>query len=36
VSRIQTVEVAVSDDRDDACSGPLSAHAAWDLALGID
>ena len=30
------VEVAVSDDGDDACFGPLPAHAAWDLALGID
>jgi hypothetical protein len=30
------VEVAVSDDGDDACFGPLSARAAWDLALGID
>ncbi|MGK5113648.1 MULTISPECIES: hypothetical protein [unclassified Geodermatophilus] len=30
------VEVAVSDDGDDACFGPLSARAAWDLALGVD
>ena len=30
------VEIAVSDDGDDACFGPLTAHAAWDLALGID
>jgi hypothetical protein len=30
------VEVAVGDDGDDACFGPLSARAAWDLALGID
>jgi hypothetical protein len=30
------VEVAVSDDGDDACFGPLTARAAWDLALGID
>ena len=30
------VEIALSDDGDDACFGPLSARAAWDLALGID
>jgi len=30
------VEVAVSDDGDDACFGPLSARAAWDLALAVD
>jgi hypothetical protein len=30
------VEVAVGDDGDDACFGPLTARAAWDLALGID
>ena len=30
------VEVALSDDGDDACFGPLSARAAWDLAIGID
>lgn len=30
------VEVAVGDDDEDACFGPLTARAAWDLALGID
>jgi hypothetical protein len=30
------VEIALSDDGDDACFGPLTARAAWDLALGID
>jgi hypothetical protein len=30
------VEVAVSEDGDDACFGPVSAHAAWELALEID
>ncbi len=30
------VEVAVEEDGDDACFGPLTARAAWDLALGID
>ncbi|HEV7213128.1 MAG TPA: hypothetical protein VGN47_15560 [Blastococcus sp.] len=30
------VEVAVSEDGDDGCFGPLSAHAAWDLAVEVD
>ena len=30
------VEIAVTDDGDDACFGPLSARAAWDLALDVD
>jgi hypothetical protein len=30
------VEVAVGDDGDDACFGPLTARAAWDLAVGVD
>jgi hypothetical protein len=30
------VEVSVSDDGDDACFGPLTARAAWDLAVGVD
>ena len=30
------VEVALDDDDEDACFGPLTARAAWDLALGID
>jgi hypothetical protein len=30
------VEVALGDDGEDACFGPLSARAAWDLALGLD
>jgi hypothetical protein len=30
------VEVALGEDGDDACFGPLTARAAWDLALGID
>ena len=30
------VEVAVGEDRDDACFGPLAARMAWDLAVEID
>ena len=30
------VEIAVGEDGDDACFGPLTARAAWDLAIGID
>ena len=30
------VEVAVSDEGDDGCFGPLTARAAWDLAVGVD
>ena len=30
------VEIAVGDDGDDACFGPLSARAAWDLAIDLD
>ena len=30
------VEVALEEDGDDACFGPLTAHAAWDLAVGVD
>ena len=30
------VEVALGDDDEDACFGPLTARAAWDLALCID
>jgi hypothetical protein len=30
------VEVALGDEEDDACFGPLTARAAWDLALGVD
>jgi len=30
------VEVSVGDDGDDACFGPLTARAAWDLAVGVD
>ncbi|HLM07297.1 MAG TPA: hypothetical protein VK402_19125 [Blastococcus sp.] len=30
------VEVAVGEDGDDACFGPLAARMAWDLALEID
>jgi hypothetical protein len=30
------VEVAVGEDGDDACFGPLSARAAWDLAIDLD
>jgi hypothetical protein len=29
------VEVAVGDDGDDACFGPLAARMAWDLAVDI-
>jgi hypothetical protein len=29
------VEVAVGEDGDDACFGPLTARAAWDLAVGV-
>jgi hypothetical protein len=30
------VEVAVGEDGDDACFGPLAAHLAWDLAVELD
>jgi hypothetical protein len=30
------VEIAVDDDGDDACFGPLTARAAWDLAIDVD
>ena len=30
------VEVALSEDGDDACFGPLAARPAWDLAVEID
>jgi hypothetical protein len=30
------VEIAVGEDGDDACFGPLSARAAWDLAIDLD
>ena len=30
------VEVAVGDDGDEGCFGPLTARAAWDLAVGVD
>jgi hypothetical protein len=30
------VEIAVGEDGDDACFGPLTARAAWDLAIGLD
>ncbi|WP_299956965.1 hypothetical protein [uncultured Modestobacter sp.] len=30
------VEIAVSEDGDDACFGPLTARAAWDLAVELD
>jgi hypothetical protein len=30
------VEIAVGEDGDDACFGPVSAHAAWELAVEID
>jgi hypothetical protein len=30
------VEVAVDEDGEDACFGPLSARAAWDLAIDLD
>ena len=30
------VEIAVGDDGDDACFGPLTARAAWDLAMDLD
>ncbi|MGY1603247.1 hypothetical protein [Geodermatophilus sp. SYSU D00815] len=30
------VEIAVGDDGDDACFGPLTARAAWDLAVALD
>ncbi|SFL07985.1 hypothetical protein [Geodermatophilus ruber] len=30
------VEVAVSEDGEDGCFGPLTARAAWDLAVSID
>ena len=30
------VEVAVDEDGEDACFGPLTARAAWDLAIDLD
>jgi hypothetical protein len=30
------VEIEVDDDGDDACFGPLTARAAWDLAVDLD
>ena len=30
------VEVAVSEDGDDGCFGPMSAREAWDLALEVN
>ena len=30
------VEIAVGEDGDDACFGPLSARAAWQLAVDLD
>ncbi|MCW2701774.1 MAG: uncharacterized protein JWQ45_3309 [Blastococcus sp.] len=30
------VEVAVGEEGDDACFGPLAAHLAWDLAVELD
>ena len=30
------VEVALEEDGDDACFGPLTARAAWDLAVEVD
>lgn len=30
------VEVGLGEDGDDACFGPLSARAAWDLAVDLD
>jgi hypothetical protein len=29
------VEVAVGEDGDDGCFGPLAAHMAWDLAVDL-
>ena len=30
------VEVSVDEDGDDACFGPLTARAAWELAIELD
>ena len=30
------VEIALGEDGDDACFGPLSARAAWDLAVELN
>jgi hypothetical protein len=30
------VEVDVGEDGDDGCFGPLTARAAWDLAVAVD
>ena len=30
------VEIAVGEDGDDACFGPLAAGMAWDLAVDVD
>lgn len=29
------VEVELGDDGDDGCFGPLTAHGAWELAVGV-
>jgi hypothetical protein len=36
LSDVWLVEVAVGEDGDDACFGPVSARMAWDLAVEID
>lgn len=30
------VEVALGEDGDEGCFGPLTARAAWELAIGVD
>ncbi|TKJ21706.1 hypothetical protein [Blastococcus sp. CCUG 61487] len=30
------VEVALGEDGDEGCFGPLTARAAWELAVGVD
>jgi len=30
------VEIDLGEDGDDACFGPMTPRAAWDLALGVD
>jgi hypothetical protein len=36
LSDVWLVEVAVGEDGDDACFGPVSARMAWDLAVEVD
>ena len=36
LSDVWLVEIALGEDGDDACFGPLTARAAWDLAVELN